>query len=158
MLRRRYLLACSADAALSVKSSAVTAGAAVNPAFGLEKSGNCKLWYDVSGSCGALLENSIVAILGDEARTGVNWGDEFWLDSLRLFGRRYRSGDGFADVVVVGARVGAGVKIVDWGLAAPETTRAVPTKTESSLDPDFWLNAERSEDDEEVVETEAAAG
>jgi hypothetical protein len=29
---------------------------------------------------------------------------------------------------------------------------------ESSLDPDFWLNEERSEEDDEVVDTEGLGG
>ncbi len=39
-----------------------------------------------------------------------------------------------------------------------ETTRAVPTIAESSLVPDLWLNEERSEEDEEVVDTEGLGG
>jgi hypothetical protein len=50
------------------------------------------------------------------------------------------------------------VMMVDCGRATPETTRAVPTMAESSLDPDLWLREERSEDDEDVVDTEGAAG
>jgi hypothetical protein len=49
--------------------------------------------------------------------------------------------------------------MVECGRGAPEVTRAVPEIVESSLAPDLWLSADRSdEDDEEVVDTEGAAG
>lgn len=48
---------------------------------------------------------------------------------------------------------------VECGLAAPETTRAVPVITESSFEPDLWLIEEISDEvEDDVVETESAAG
>ncbi len=78
----------------------------------------------------------------------------------RLFGRRYRSGDGLTGEDRVGGdKVEDDVRIVEGGLALPETTRAVPTTAKSSLVPDLWLIEETSEEEEEdVVETEGFAG
>jgi hypothetical protein len=50
------------------------------------------------------------------------------------------------------------VTTVERGLASPETTRAVAVMTESSLDPDLWLNEDRSVEDEDVVDTEGGVG
>jgi len=82
------------------------------------------------------------------------------VDSVRrLFGRRYRSGEGLTgEERAAGERVGEDVMIVECGREVPETTRAVPIIAESSRDPDFWLIEERSEEDDEVVETEGLAG
>jgi hypothetical protein len=78
----------------------------------------------------------------------------------RLFGRRYRSGEGLTgEDRVGGERVAEDVIMVELGRAVPETTRAFPMIAESSLDPDLWLNEERSEeDDEDVVDTEGLGG
>jgi hypothetical protein len=59
---------------------------------------------------------------------------------------------------VGGDKVEDDVMIVERGLAMPATTRAVPTIAESSLAPDLWLIEERSEEDDDVVETEGFAG
>jgi hypothetical protein len=91
----------------------------------------------------------------------VGWGDGCSADESdrRLFGRRYRSGEGLTgEDRVGGEKLGDDVIIVEWGLAVPETTRAVPMIAESSLDPDLWLNEERSEEEDEVVDTEGLGG
>lgn len=82
----------------------------------------------------------------------------FWIaetdSERRLFGRRYLSGETL--VVAEGAggaspSPGPEVVIFSWGVLA--------TVTESSLDPAFWLRADRSEEDEdEVVEIEGLEG
>jgi hypothetical protein len=49
--------------------------------------------------------------------------------------------------------------IVDCDRVFPALARIFIGRAESSLEPGFWLKVERSEeDDEEVVEIEAAAG
>jgi hypothetical protein len=99
---------------------------------------------------------------GIEAVVTVGWGAGCSAEDSdrRLFGRRYRSGDGLTgEDRVGGEKVEDGVMIVELGLAVPETTRAVPTIVESSLVPDLWLIEERSEEeDDDVVETEGFAG
>ena len=94
-----------------------------------------------------------------EAEAGGVIGSEVDSDR-RLFGRRYRSGVDLAGEERIGGdRVEEDVMIVEWGRAVPETTRAVDMTAEPSLDPDFWLSEERSEDEEEdVVDTEGWAG
>lgn len=82
----------------------------------------------------------------------------------RLFGRRYRSGDGFTVVAEMdGGRARLGledvVKMVEWGRGVTLDTLDVPGSVESSLDPDLWLKLDKSEDDDEdVVDIEAGAG
>lgn len=47
---------------------------------------------------------------------------------------------------------------LERGPASPETTLAVPVIAESSLEPDLWLNDDRSVEDEDVVDTEGGEG
>lgn len=103
----------------------------------------------------------------DEAdeEAGVAWAVDGWLvtddSARRLLGRRYRSGVDFdGDAATGGARLPPEVDVitVDSGRAVPDATRAVPMMAVSSLDPDFWLNEDKSEEPDEVVDTEAAAG
>jgi hypothetical protein len=50
------------------------------------------------------------------------------------------------------------VMTVESGLASPEAARAVPVIAESSLEPDLWLNEDRSVEDDDVVDTEGGEG
>ena len=99
---------------------------------------------------------------GIEAVEIDGWGADCSVkdSDRRLFGRRYRSGDGLTGEDRVGGdKVEDDVMTVECGLVVPETTRAVPTIAESSLVPDLWLIEERSEEeDDDVVETEGFAG
>lgn len=140
----------------------------VEPALNPENCGICKLKFwkepiDTDGWFGLILLNwtelEVDAIAGGV--TVVDAVGTLADSTRRLFGRRYLSGEGFtAGCWVAGAKIGPGAeaKSVDCGLTDPETTRAVPTITESSFEPALWLNDDPSDDDEEVVETEAAAG
>jgi hypothetical protein len=48
--------------------------------------------------------------------------------------------------------------MVECGRGAPDVTRDLLTIAESSLVPDLWLNADKSDEEEEVVETDGAVG
>lgn len=81
----------------------------------------------------------------------------------RLFGLRYRSGVDFAGDEATGRLrlpLGDVVMMVDCGRAdaAAEGTRVVEIMAESSFDPDLWLKEDRSDELDDVVDTEAGAG
>ena len=79
-----------------------------------------------------------------------------------MFGRRYRSGVGLDDEDGAAPKLGEdGLEnMVDWGRAAKVIVlRLAVEMEESSLEPDLWLMADRSdEEEEEVVEIDAGAG